>query len=44
MIDAAAFMSGDEQLLYDHVHTTAAGSRKLAELAADAIAESMASR
>ena len=43
VIDAAAVMSGDEQLLYDHVHTTAEGSRKLAELAAEAIAESMVS-
>ena len=44
VIDAAAVISGDERLLYDHVHTTAEGSRELAELAAKAIETSLSSR
>ena len=41
VIDVAAFMSGNERLLYDHVHTTAAGSRKLAELVAGHIEKTL---
>ncbi|NTW99863.1 MAG: hypothetical protein HGB35_08070 [Geobacteraceae bacterium] len=43
VIDAAAVMSGDERLLYDHVHTTAEGSQKLAELVAEYIEKALLS-
>ena len=44
VIDAAAVISGNEQLLYDHVHTTAQGSRRLAELAAESVEKSLSKR
>ena len=44
VIDAAAVISGNERLLYDHVHTTAQGSRRLAELAAESVEKSLSKR
>ena len=44
VIDASAVLSGDERLLYDHVHTTAKGSKKLAELVAGYLEKSLSAQ